>query len=85
MSHNRAAQESDVTNAYDFVVFGGEYSIFNAALITLDAIITGGNVSANYLQTEMAKFGINLATAMADAIPPVNPTTEPLYVDKFVF
>ena len=85
MPHNRQKREAEVTSKYDFIVFGGEYSAFNALLIAIDAIITGGNTSVTYLQNEMQQFGIDLAVAMANASPPVDPINETLYVGKFIF
>jgi hypothetical protein len=85
MPHNRTKRQSEVDAKYAFVVYGHEYSITNAILAILDAIITGGVATAEYLRGEMAQFGIDLASAMARATPPVNPAKETLYVGKFIF
>jgi hypothetical protein len=74
-----------IDDAYAFVVYGGEYSIFNALLVAADVMIEGGNTSAQYLQEEVRLFAIDLANAMATAHPPVNPASERLYFGKFIF
>jgi hypothetical protein len=63
--NNRGEREAEVKAKYDFYVPGGEYSVFNALLIAADAIITGGNFTAQYLENQASQFGIDLATAMA--------------------
>ncbi len=83
MPHNRAKREQAVRNKYDVVCVGGEYSVLQPILFTVDAIITGGNFTYEYLKQEALQFGINVATCLANA--GVNPITEPLYFDKFVF
>jgi hypothetical protein len=44
MPHNRDRRERDVRTRFGFVVFGGEYSLFNAALAAIDAIATGRSI-----------------------------------------
>ncbi|NEZ54981.1 hypothetical protein [Adonisia turfae] len=83
MPHNRAERERAVREKYEFVVFGGEYSVFNALLAAVDGIITGGNFTYAFLKNEARNFGIDLATALSQA--GLNPLNETLYFDKFVF
>lgn len=84
MPHDRKQQEERLRASYDFIVFGGEYGVINAGLAVIDGIVTGGAVTLEWLQNEVAKFGIDLATAMATATPPVSPN-EPLFGDIMTF
>ena len=83
MPNNRAEREKEVRDRYDFVVCGGEYSIAHALLAVADAIITGGNFTYEFLKSEAAQFGIDLASELARA--GLDPTKETLYFDYFIF
>jgi hypothetical protein len=83
MPNNRSKREQAVHDTYNFVVFGGEYSVAHALLAVADGIITGGNFTYQFLKDEVKQFGINLAVAMANA--GINPLNEALYFDKMVF
>ncbi|WP_165235632.1 hypothetical protein, partial [Aquisphaera insulae] len=84
MPHNRDEVESTIKSDYDFYVPGGEYSVTHLVLAALDVYFTGGQNTAAFLKDEVEKYGIKLASAMATATPPVQPT-EALIADKFVF
>jgi hypothetical protein len=83
MPHNRGEREAAVRSKYGFVVFGGEYGLQHVLLAAVDAVITGGNTTFDYLKDEVKQFGIDLASSLASA--GIDPTTEPLYVDKMIF
>ena len=61
MSHNRKERQAQVDAKYEFVVYGGEYSIFNALLIGADVLISKGKFTFEYLNKEATRFGIDLA------------------------
>lgn len=84
MPHDRPVQEKRLRDTYDFIVFGGEYSIMHAALIVFDGFVTGGAVTFEFARSEAAELGIDLAEAMASATPPVQPS-ETLYGNVMTF
>lgn len=83
MPNSRDEREQEVRTKYSFVVTGGEYHLGHALFAVADGILTGGNFTYDFLQNEVAQFGIDLALALANA--GINPLNEPLYFDKFIF
>jgi hypothetical protein len=68
MPHNYATKEAEVKANYAFFVRGGEYSVFNALLAAADALVTGGNLTFAYLKNEVVRFGIDLASSLAQGL-----------------
>ena len=84
MPHDRKEREQDIRDRFEFVVFADtEASLFNAALGIVDAIVSGGTYTLQYIQMELGDFGIKVAKAMVNA--GVNPVDEPIYSDAMTF
>jgi hypothetical protein len=84
MPHNRKKKEQEIRSRFEFVVFADtEASIFNAALGVVDAIVSGGTYTLQYIQSELGDFGIKAASEMTKA--GVNPVSEPIYSDVMTF
>lgn len=83
MPHNRSDRERRVEEKYEFVVFDGEFSLFNGALAIVDAIVTGGTFTVEYLKSTLGEFGEKVVREMIDA--GLNPANETLYGDVMVF
>ena len=83
MPHNRKDREREVRNRYEFVVFGGEYHLGHAVLAVIDGYYTGGQVTWATAKQELKSLFVDVAQKMIDE--GLDPTSEPIYVDKFVF
>lgn len=83
MPHNCASKAKEISDQFDFVVFGGEYGLFNGALAIVDVIVTGGNCTLEYIKSEVKDFGVDVVTEMIKA--GINPTSEPIYSGVKIF
>jgi len=83
MPHNRAGHEQEIKNRYGFVVFDGQFSVFNAALIGMDVFVTGGTASLQYIKQTFGHFGQDVATEMIKAR--IDPTRETIYGNVMTF
>ena len=84
MQHDRGKCEAGIRICFEVVVFADtEASIFNVALGVVDAIVSGGTYTLQYIQSELGDFGIKIANEMINA--GVNPVNEPIYSDVMTF
>jgi hypothetical protein len=83
MPHNRAEREQAIRNRYEFAVFDGEFSLFNGALVAIDAYVTGGTYTIEYIKDTLGDFGRDVVSKMIAA--GIDPTGETIYGDVMVF
>ena len=83
MPHNRPERESEIRERYEFVVFDGEWSSVHAILAVIDGFYTGGSITWEVVSSEMTELFGDVATKMIEA--GLDPTIEPIYVDKMIF
>jgi hypothetical protein len=77
MPHNRQEREAKIREQYEFVVFDGEFSAFNAALIIVDLFVTGGTFSLEYIKGTLGDFGEDVVIKMVNY--GLDPLTETIY------
>ncbi len=76
-------RQQDVRDRFEFVVFDGEYSGVHAILAGIDAFYTGGIIMTNVVESDLKDFFGDVAQKMM--AKGLDPTTEPIYVDYFIF